>query len=96
MSKENQITGLNSEKNKAIWNILKRATYPAPYVVYGPPGTGKTTTIVEAICQIRRDDPSNKIWICTPSNSAADEIVDRLINRLPSDDMIGYIAQADR
>lgn len=37
-------------------------------------GTGKTTTLVEAIIQLVRLKQSNKVLVCTPSNTAADHI----------------------
>lgn len=43
------------------------------------PGTGKTVTIVEAIRQLIRINPSHRIVACAPSNSAADLIASRLI-----------------
>jgi len=44
------------------------------------PGTGKTVTVVEAVLQIFLLRPECRILIATPSNSAADLIVERLHN----------------
>ncbi|XP_057340632.1 putative helicase mov-10-B.1 [Microplitis mediator] len=72
----------NPEQQQAIINIVNKTSYPASYVLFGPPGTGKTSTVVEAICQIMKKNPSTKILICTPSNAAADEIAERLLKNL--------------
>ena len=47
-------------------------------IIHGPPGTGKTTTVVELIIQaIERGD---KVLACAPSNTAVDNLLERLIN----------------
>ncbi len=46
-------------------------------IIHGPPGTGKTTTVVEVIIQaIERGD---KVLACAPSNTAVDNMLERLI-----------------
>lgn len=42
-----------------------------PILVIGPFGTGKTFTLAQAIRELIKD-PSNRILLCTHSNSAAD------------------------
>jgi helicase MOV-10 len=42
------------------------------------PGTGKTTTVVESIVQLVRRNASVRVLACTPSNAAADLLVERL------------------
>ena len=45
-------------------------------LIHGPPGTGKTTTVVELICQaVARGD---KVLACAPSNTAVDNLLERL------------------
>ena len=47
----------------------------------GPPGTGKTflsSFIVYNIFQFRKNK-AGKIWLCSPSNSAADNLASSLI-----------------
>lgn len=74
---------LNPEQMKAVSDLQSFATLSAPYVIYGPPGTGKTVTLVEAITQIVRANRSTRILMCTPTNAAADLLVDRLANVIP-------------
>ncbi|MEM7314045.1 MAG: AAA domain-containing protein, partial [Planctomycetota bacterium] len=46
-------------------------------VIHGPPGTGKTTTVVELIRQIVKIEQS--VLACAPSNTAADNLLERLV-----------------
>ena len=41
-------------------------------------GTGKTITVVEAILQVLTKLPGSRLIACTPSNSAADLLAERL------------------
>ena len=43
----------NPEQRDAVSNIVGGSSGRAPYLIFGPPGTGKTTTLVEAIKQVR-------------------------------------------
>jgi len=46
-------------------------------IIHGPPGTGKTTTVVELIVQaVRR---GNKVLAVAPSNTAVDNLLERLV-----------------
>ena len=46
-------------------------------VIHGPPGTGKTTTVVELIRQaVLREQ---KVLACAPSNTAVDNLLQRLV-----------------
>ncbi len=45
-------------------------------VIHGPPGTGKTTTVVELIIQAVRK--GEKVLACAPSNTAVDNLLERL------------------
>jgi hypothetical protein len=77
---ENENIGKNIEQSIVTRNIVGRTSFPSPYVVVGPPGTGKTTTIVESIIQIMKMKPSIKIFVSSASNSACNEIGERLLD----------------
>nr|XP_015813931.1 putative helicase mov-10-B.1 isoform X1 [Nothobranchius furzeri] len=68
----------NPEQSRAVRQIVAGSSKPAPYIIFGPPGTGKTVTVVEAIIQVNRTDPSAHILACAPSNTAADLLCERL------------------
>ncbi|MEL7499329.1 MAG: AAA domain-containing protein [Planctomycetota bacterium] len=46
-------------------------------VIHGPPGTGKTTTVAELICQAIAT--GDRVLACAPSNTAVDNLLERLI-----------------
>ncbi|OWM74299.1 probable RNA helicase SDE3 [Punica granatum] len=69
---------LNDEQNFAVKMIL-RCRGGSPYVIHGPPGTGKTIIIAEAILQLYKGRGDAQILVCTPSNSAADHILEKLL-----------------
>uniref|UniRef100_A0AAX7TW10 RNA helicase n=1 Tax=Astatotilapia calliptera TaxID=8154 RepID=A0AAX7TW10_ASTCA len=68
----------NPEQHAAVQRIVAGSSKPAPHLVFGPPGTGKTITVVEAINQVSKADPSAHILACAPSNSACDLLCERL------------------
>ncbi|KAK2898644.1 hypothetical protein Q8A67_010062 [Cirrhinus molitorella] len=70
----------NPEQYSAVCHIVAGTSKPAPYLVFGPPGTGKTVTIVEAIKQVEKNIPDAYILACAPSNSAADQLCEKLIS----------------
>ncbi|KAK3919161.1 Putative helicase mov-10-B.1 [Frankliniella fusca] len=79
----NSNIGKNPQQQAAVRNIVHNSSQNSPYLVFGPPGTGKTVTLVEAILQLW--DPSRKktrILVCAPSNSAADEVTTRLLDKI--------------
>ena len=75
----NESVGRNHAQSQAIKHIVNRTSFPSPYIVFGPPGTGKTSTLVEAVAQIANLLPSAKVLVTVNSNSACDEIGDRLL-----------------
>lgn len=77
----------NLEQQKAVENIVKSTSCPAPYIIFGPPGTGKTSTMVEAIAQVWKLKPEANILVTAPSNFACDEIAMRLMEYIPAEDM---------
>jgi ATP-dependent RNA/DNA helicase IGHMBP2 len=67
---------LNDKQNEAL-NLVKRAHDVA--IIHGPPGTGKTTTLVEAILQVLKEE--EQILVCAPSNAAVDLLVEKLSDK---------------
>lgn len=60
-------------------------------IIHGPPGTGKTTTIVELIVQaVSRGE---KVLACAPSNTAVDNILERLVRARQKAVRIGHPAR---
>jgi superfamily I DNA and/or RNA helicase len=67
------IPSLNEKQNEAI-NLVNRALDVS--IIHGPPGTGKTTTLVEAILLVLKEE--KQVLVCTPSNAATDLLVEKL------------------
>ena len=74
----NRFSQLNSD-----WNLSTRIDQKLPSnleFIYGPPGTGKTTELVNRISEALRINTKYNILVVTPTNRAADEIAERLVN----------------
>ncbi|KAK0191970.1 RNA helicase [Armillaria mellea] len=84
LSPLNRDIGRNREQLETVAAILNQPRGSVPFIVFGPPGTGKTVTIVEAIEQLLKRDPNTRILACTPSNSAADLITQKLMHLGPT------------
>jgi superfamily I DNA and/or RNA helicase len=67
------IPELNDSQNKAL-NLVKTAQDVA--IIHGPPGTGKTTTLVQAIVEVLKEE--EQVLVCAPSNTAVDLLVEKL------------------
>jgi len=65
---------LNDSQNAAVNNILRANELS---IVHGPPGTGKTTTLVQAIKALVKQNP-RQLLVCAPSNAAVDMLSERL------------------
>nr|XP_016996751.2 putative helicase MOV-10 [Drosophila takahashii] len=74
----------NSEQLQAVQRIVAGPSPQGPYILFGPPGTGKTTTIVEAILQLRLQQPRSRILVTAGSNSACDTIALKLCEYIHS------------
>ena len=62
-------------------------------IIHGPPGTGKTTTVIELIVQaVARGD---KVLACAPSNTATDNLLERLANARQRVIRLGHPARVD-
>ncbi|KAN0127186.1 P-loop containing nucleoside triphosphate hydrolase protein, partial [Lactarius tabidus] len=68
----------DKQQLRTVVSILQQPKGTVPFVIFGPPGTGKTSTVVESIMQLVHRDVNIKILACTPSNDAADLLVERL------------------
>ncbi len=68
-----KVPALNESQNKAL-NLVKNACDVA--IIHGPPGTGKTTTLVHAILQVLKEE--EHVFVCAPSNTAVDLLVEKL------------------
>ena len=49
--------------------------------VFGPPGTGKTTNLADKILKLMSEPENKKILVLTPTNKAADVLVNKIIAR---------------
>lgn len=64
---------------------------PDVAILHGPPGTGKTTTLSEVIFQaVERGE---RVLACAPSNTAVDNLLERLVAMLPNVLRVGHPAR---
>ena len=83
---------LNDEQRATVFNIVKGKGRPLPYILFGPPGTGKTTTVVETVYQLNRQNEYMNVLLVAPSNDAADILVEKLSSLFPPSEMRRVIA----
>ena len=62
-------------------------------IIHGPPGTGKTTTVVELICQAV--EQGHQVLACAPSNTAVDNLLDKLIASRQKVVRVGHPARVE-
>lgn len=62
-------------------------------IIHGPPGTGKTTTVIELICQAVAK--GQKVLACAPSNTAVDNLVEKLVDARQNAVRLGHPARVD-
>lgn len=74
----NRFSQLNRDWNLGT-NLIQKLPSDLEFI-YGPPGTGKTTELVKRISEAMRVNPRYNILVVTPTNRAADEIAERLVN----------------
>lgn len=60
---------LNESQNVALKTICSAEDVA---IVHGPPGTGKTTTLVESMMGVLKEE--RQIMVCAPSNAATDHL----------------------
>jgi ATP-dependent RNA/DNA helicase IGHMBP2 len=65
---------LNTSQNQAVDKILSANELA---IIHGPPGTGKTTTLVQAIKALIKQE-NKKILVVAPSNTAVDLLSEKL------------------
>ena len=65
---------LNNQQNKAVAKILNNQDL---VIVHGPPGTGKTSTLVQAISALYKQE-GQQLLVVAPSNTAVDVLTERL------------------
>lgn len=68
------IPGLNESQQRAVAQTLAANELS---IVHGPPGTGKTTTLVQAVKALLKQD-HQKILVVAPSNTAVDLLSEKL------------------
>ncbi|MCA9047979.1 MAG: IGHMBP2 family helicase [Planctomycetaceae bacterium] len=66
---------LNASQQRAVDFALSAADLA---IIHGPPGTGKTTTVVEVIRRAVAN--GERVLACAPSNTAVDNLLERLAN----------------
>ncbi len=82
------VTPLNDSQRQAVRFALSARDVA---VLHGPPGTGKTTTLAEVIIQaVRRGD---RVLACAPSNTAVDNLLERLVGPIPNSIRFGHPAR---
>lgn len=65
---------LNASQQRAVQNILSAQEIA---IVHGPPGTGKTTTLVQAIKALVKQE-GKPVLVVAPSNTAVDLLTEKL------------------
>ena len=60
---------LNESQNEALKAVCSAEDVA---IIHGPPGTGKTTTLVESMAEVLREE--KQILVCAPSNAATDHL----------------------
>jgi helicase MOV-10 len=68
----------DDQQLRTVVSVLEQPKGSVPFIIFGPPGTGKTSALVESIIQLVRRDFRVRVLACTPSNAAADLLVERL------------------
>ena len=84
-------TDLNESQKSAVRFALSARDIA---IIHGPPGTGKTTTVVELIVQAIQQ--GFKVLACAPTNTAVDNMLERLIEHSPTVVRLGHPARVNQ
>ncbi|MBT6156246.1 MAG: AAA family ATPase [Planctomycetaceae bacterium] len=82
---------LNPSQQQAVRSALASEDLA---IIHGPPGTGKTTTVVELISHAI--DQGQKVLACAPSNTAVDNLLQRLVASGKKVVRVGHPARVDQ
>lgn len=70
---------LNESQNQAVRNVLAAQDIA---IIHGPPGTGKTTTLVQAIrLVLKNQEKKQALLVTAPSNNAVDLLTEKLVQQ---------------
>lgn len=83
---------LNEEQRYAVEHIVNKQETLPPFILFGPAGTGKTKTLVAAIIHIVQST-DEFILVCAQTNSACDEIAERLIKHIKKNEILRLYAK---
>lgn len=75
------LTYYNDNLNESQKDAVRFAVYQADQIalIHGPPGTGKTSTLIEIILHLVKNQQNKKVLVCSASNLAVDNILERLL-----------------
>ncbi len=82
------LTSLNPPQQDAVRFALSAQEVA---ILHGPPGTGKTTTLAEVIYQAVKQ--GDRVLACAPSNTAVDNLLERLVGMMQSVIRVGHPAR---
>lgn len=82
------VTPLNSPQQDAVRFAISARDAA---VIHGPPGTGKTTTLGELI--LRAVERGDRVLACAPSNTAVDNLLERLVKHKCNALRVGHPAR---
>lgn len=84
------IPALNDSQNAAVGMVLGT---PETSAIHGPPGTGKTTTLVQAIRLLAKEETC--ILVCAPSNAATDLLTEKIASEGIDVVRVGNLSRID-